>query len=725
MKTFYAHSKDGCSENSWQTLQVHLKNTAQLSEFFAARFDAADLAYVMGFFHDLGKFSDVFQKRFYGGRRVNHSTAGARELVNSGNLLFRLLAYGVLGHHCGLADTGNVNDFGSFNARIKEDNIPDYSIFSEVLKEELKNIFQKEYNFPEKMKNSDNPSFSLSFLVRMLYSCLVDADSLDTEEFINGKNSFRENSISMSVLYDKFFHYISGLSYEKSEINSERQKIFDECIKCGKNSLNGIFQLTVPTGGGKTFSSMGFALEHAMKNNQDGVIYAIPFTSIIEQNAQVFRNIFGNKLVLEHHSNYCFDSSDDEDENLKVKFASQNWDIPVVVTTNVQFFESLFSNKRSKCRKLHNIANKVIILDEAQMLPIKYFTPCIRALEELVSVYNCSIVLCSATQPALKDKFSLPVREIIPDSKSLFNKFKRVDISQIGKISDEKLVENLLTHRQVLCIVNTKKHARHIYELMKEKVDCGNIFHLSTFMCPAHRKIVLKNIRDCLGRNQDVFVVSTQLIEAGVDISFPYVYRSSAGIDSIAQSAGRCNRHGELKKGFVRVFSSTEEFARPQGFLSRCSVTGHLMLEKFEDVLCPEAIEEYFKSLYNLESGFDEEKIMDCFSFSHRTGLEIFNYKTASEKFKFIDENTQSVVIPFDEKAKKLLEEIEYSQYPSKVLKDLQTYTVNLFDREYCSLLSKGAIQKVSDMVSVLGSMNNYDMNTGIIVEKEAEALFV
>ena len=201
MKTFYAHSKDGCSENSWQTLQVHLKNTAQLSEFFAARFDASDLAYVMGFFHDLGKFSDVFQKRFYGGRRVNHSTAGARELVNSGNLLFRLLAYGVLGHHCGLADTGNVNDFGSFNARIKEDNIPDYSIFSEVLKEELKNIFQKEYNFPEKMKNSDNPSFSLSFLVRMLYSCLVDADSLDTEEFINGKNSFRENNISMNVLY--------------------------------------------------------------------------------------------------------------------------------------------------------------------------------------------------------------------------------------------------------------------------------------------------------------------------------------------------------------------------------------------------------------------------------------------------------------------------------------------------------------------------------------------
>lgn len=725
MNAFYAHSKDGCSEDSWQTLLVHLKNTALLSKSFASRFDAPDLAYVMGFFHDLGKFSDAFQKRFYGGRRVNHSTAGARELVKSGNLLFRLLAYGVLGHHCGLSDTGSLNESGSFVARINGDKIPDYSSFSEVLKEELKNIFQKDYNFPEKMKSSDNLPFSLSFLVRMLYSCLVDADSLDTEEFVNGKNSFRENNISMKVLYDTFFQYISGLSYEKNEINSERQKIFDECIKFGKNSTNGIFQLTVPTGGGKTLSSMGFALEHAIRNNQDGVIYAIPFTSIIEQNAQIFRNIFGNELILEHHSNYSFDSSDDEDDNLKIKFASQNWDIPVVVTTNVQFFESLFSNKRSKCRKLHNIANKVIILDEAQMLPIKYLTPCIRALEELVSVYNCSILLCSATQPALKDKFSLPVRKIIYDSKSLFDKFKRVDISQIGKISDEKLVENLLEHGQVLCIVNTKKHARHIYELMKEKVECENVFHLSTFMCPAHRKIVLKNIRNCLTSNQDVFVVSTQLIEAGVDISFPYVYRSSAGLDSIAQSAGRCNRHGELVKGLVRVFSSTEEFARPQGFLNRCSVIGNLMLEKFEDILSPDAIEEYFKNLYNLEAGFDEEKIMDCFSFSRKTGLEIFNYKTASEKFKFIDENTQSVVIPFDEKAEKLLEELEYSQYSSKILKDLQPYTVNLFDREYCSLLSKGAIQKVSDMVSVLGNMNNYDMNTGIIVEKEAEALFV
>lgn len=733
----YAHSTDSPDKSDWQTIHSHLTETAELSGKFAEKFNQKDLGYIAGLFHDIGKYSEKFQKRLEGDPvSVDHSTAGAIELSN--NPIGKLtLSYCIAGHHGGLLDTGSANISDSLKGRLKKE-VEDYSDYKNDFPETNINNETLMQAITPFIKQDDKKAtgFSLSFLTRMIYSCLVDADWINTEEFCEKaegiyekrgmlRNTPRSSDI-LKVLNEKLNKYLKGFENKTGKINEKRKEILDECLLKAENA-KGLYSLTVPTGGGKTLSSLAFALKHAIINNQDRVIYTIPYTSIIEQNAGVFREIFEDENVLEHHSNYIFEdkNGDDEDNttNQKLKYASENWNAPIIATTNVQFFESLFSHKKSKCRKLHNIANSVIVMDEAQIIPINYLIPCIRAIEELVHHYNCTVVLCTATQPALDDKFKdIKPIEIMSNPQELFEVFKRVDIENIGKKSDDDLIKEISELNQVLTIVNTKKHAKELYSKLKDE---EGTYHLSTLMCPIHRKQKIKEIKKRLeDKTLKTRVFSTQLIEAGVDIDFPYVYRSAAGLDSIAQSAGRCNREGKEPTGIVRVFRSIESYGNIRGHLARTASVGDMTIDKFKDILSIEAIMYYFKQLFFFEGDdqLDKKKIIDKFKITPQG--EIFEFKKASKDFNFIENETTSIIIPFDNNAIELIEKLKYADKPKIYLKQLQPYVINLYKQDFEVFEGKGCIENIENIAFVLNDMTRYDKTEGLIIDKDSEALF-
>ena len=439
------------NEEHSQMLKDHLCGTAELAGNFAGRFGKADWGYCCGMLHDIGKYSLAFQKKIKNNsdKRVDHSTAGAKVCFEKGGM-YGFMSYCIAGHHSGLPDHGSSSDAGNaptLEGR-KRKRIEDYSAFKSEIK--IPEINTTPF---EPLKVPD-PDFSLSVFIRMLYSCLVDADFLDTERFMKNGQTLREAGEDISVLLEKLKDYVADWlqNEDKDTVNGRRTEILRHCFE-KELSERGIFQLTVPTGGGKTIASLAFALQHAVENHMDRVIYVIPYTSIIEQNAEVFRRILGDKNVLENHYNVDYESS----EELKpMQLASENWDKPVVVTTNVQFFESLFANKSSRCRKLHNIANSVIIFDEAQMLPADYLKPCIAMMEELVGNFRSSIVLCTATQPALTPFFQrkLPVTELCPRVEEQFRFFERVTFKNVGIVSEDGLIEKLHSQDSWIMIKN-------------------------------------------------------------------------------------------------------------------------------------------------------------------------------------------------------------------------------------------------------------------------------
>ena len=485
-----------------QTVDQHLVGTAELARGFCAAFQWSSWAYTAGLWHDIGKYSREFQKKIrietgydaerLQGRapRVDHSTAGAQHACKLGDA-GKLLGYAIAGHHAGLPD-GKTNEQSCLHKRLTK-NIYDWrsACPADILNQSL------DLNVLPFSPRRPRPGFGLSFFIRMLFSCVVDADRLDTERFTKPEIAqLRAGYPTIAEVRHKLNAHLEELSARDPEkpINRHRAAVLKQCREAA-NEPQGIFSLTVPTGGGKTLSSMAFAIDHALAHRLDRIIYVIPYTSIIEQNAKVFRNAldekgFGN-IVLEHHCNFDpkKDSDDDGRDDPKwAQLAAENWDAPIVVTTNVQFFESLFSSRPSRCRKLHNIMNSVVILDEAQVLPVHLLRPCLEALRELADHYRTSIVLCTATQPALLEKDDFPeglkdVREIVSAPEALYNALKRVNVEIIGKLPDADLAAKLNQYSQVLCIVNTRKHARKLYELTKENAgDIGGVYHLSALM---------------------------------------------------------------------------------------------------------------------------------------------------------------------------------------------------------------------------------------------------
>lgn len=674
-----------------QTVKDHLYGTAELAGKFAERFGKKEWGYCCGLLHDIGKYSDAFQTKIKSNsnRQVDHSTAGAKVCLEKGGC-YQFLSYCIAGHHAGLPDHGGSadgDDAPTLMGRSRK-KIEDYSTYqTEIQIPELRSLPFDESETPD-------ADLSLSMFIRMIYSCLVDADFLDTECFMKNGITDRNSGESMEILLEKLERHISGwLSNTGTEtVNGRRTEILRHCLERGKEKP-GMFQLTVPTGGGKTIASLAFALRHAVANGMDRVIYVIPYTSIIEQNAGVFRDILGEQNVLENHYNVDYEST----EELKpMQLASENWDKPVVVTTNVQFFESLYANKSSKCRKLHNMANSVIIFDEAQMLPTDYLKPCLAAMEELVRQFRSSIVLCTATQPALQPLFrtQMQMTELCPAVQEQFRFFERVTFQNIGTVTEEDLSDRLRQEMQALCIVNTKKRAQKLYQQIKE----DGVFHLSTSMYPKHRKRVLKNIRNRLANGEKCVLISTSLVEAGVDLDFQTVYRQLAGVDSMIQAAGRCNREGKrsVKESVVSIFQFEERENVP-GQRLQIDVA-KMLLAQGEDISSLQGIQKYFEALYHFRGeSLDRKNILKLFK--NPKPQFAYNFAGIAKEFKLIEEDTKTIFINCEPEADDILRQIKQQGYTKAVMRRAGQYCVQVYENEFDKLKGAGMLRPVSENI--------------------------
>lgn len=693
MSDMIAHARQDSSKN-WHShpLQKHLQKVAQLAKRFAGRYGALFAEYA-GLLHDLGKFQEAFQKYIRNAsgfekenahledvesskwRKIPHSTAGAKYAVERLNPFFgHLLAYLIAGHHAGLADWYGK---GSLKSRLQQADDELAASLSGLVESSLPEDF-----FPLSDDDLKRDFFAfwkegakleeLHIWLRFLFSCLVDADFLDTEAFMNGyadadtaqAAGLRPKFPGLDELHRRYEQYMAQLHEEPDKdsfLNQERHAILQQCFSAAETDRT-LFSLTVPTGGGKTLASLGFALKHALKFGKKRIIYAIPFTSIIEQNADVFRKALGDDLVLEHHSNL---EVKENKETAKNRLATENWDAPLIVTTNVQLFESLFAAKTSRCRKIHNIVDSVIILDEAQQLPRDFQKPITDMMRVLARDYGVTFVLCTATQPELGkniDAFGrtilegLPdVREIVADKIALSEKLRRVRIKMPlpnGEAQSwQEIADEIAARPCVLAVVNTRKHAQKLFAALPSN---GIKLHLSANMCATHRSEVIALVRRYLALyragslHKPLWLVSTQLIEAGVDLDFPCVYRAMAGLDSIAQAAGRCNREGKLPQlGEVVVFRAEE--GAPNGSLKQGQDITEEMLKAglLDDPLSPLAFAEYFRR-FNGKGDVDKHDITRLLTTesSNENPLAI-KFRTAAERFRLIDNQGVALVVPF------------------------------------------------------------------------------
>ena len=706
MNTYLAHIAD---DGRTQTVKDHLTGTANLASEFADAFGAAGQAELAGLAHDIGKYTAAFQLRLQGGHKVDHATYGAYECFMRRQLA---AAFAAMGHHGHLTDgggKGDTSDAGTFFGRIKRAK-------SGALDPDP--VWRQEISLPEAVIPAwANDRLEGMFFTRMLFSCLVDADYLDTEAFMDGHARQMYDGPDIDALWSRLSGYISGWFPPKGELNAQRCAILERCLSEGRTKRPGVFTLTVPTGGGKTVASLAFALAHAKAHGLKRVIYVIPYTSIIEQTAETFRNILGDESVLEHHSNVQYDIAADgeaDGNGLRMLRATENWDAPVVVTTAVQFFESLFACKPSQCRKLHSIAGSVVVFDEAQMLPLPYLRPCVWAISQLVRHYNVSAVLCTATQPALNpllDEFlpgAEPV-ELCPEQVFSSSVFRRVTFRRAGRLSWDELAQKMNEQRQVLCIVNARKSVQTIFS----KLSGEGCFHLSTLMCPAHRQAQLAEIRRRLSGGLPCRVVSTSLVEAGVDIDFPAVYREEAGLDSVLQAAGRCNREGTraAAESVVTVFQGED---RPPKLFDTQIEVGRMVIERQADLTSRRAVHDYFHELLEVkgQAAQDQKVIMGIMS------KQLFPFQGVAERFHIIDNATRTVYIPVGEGAA-LVDSLRHGERSLSLFRKLGRYGVSVYENHFQSLDSAGALELLEDGSAVLLNTSLYSEQTGLSLQAE------
>lgn len=769
-RRFIAHVDPENPERT-ESLFGHLEAVRQLAKQFGRRFGCGSLAEFTGRSHDFGKAAPNVQDYLWDaagdsseeeneapqganhGRGPDHSSAGAQFLEKAIPGLGLLLAYAAAGHHAGMPD-GVGSSGSSLENRLRKQ-LPDWesaargNLPEELFECDLAAMGKEALTFL-----SSGDGYSLAFLTRMLFSCLVDADFLATERFMDGNRSQEREGIagrdfvSLQGKLDDYFGRLAekaateGLS--GTSVNAVREEVRADCI-ASASLPPGLFTLTVPTGGGKTLSSMAFALRHAATHGLDRVIYVIPYTSIIEQNAKVFRDIFGDDAVLEHHGNVDYDSGD-----TRMRLLAENWDAPIVVTTNVQFFESLHANRASACRKLHNLARSVVVLDEAQSLPIDLLRPCLRSLDELVLRYGTSVVLCTATQPAVLAgqlaKGGLTggpngCREIIPHERRLHERLRRVTAERIpGKITDAKLLDHVAPHSSALVIVNTRRHARELFEAACVRFPERPVFHLSAQMCPKHRTEILDIVKGLLHFGKPCLLVSTQLIEAGVDIDFPCVFREMAGADSLAQAAGRCNREGKLPEpGNVFFFESAETYSLP-GFLAAAAAKGTevISLPEFaDDPLSPELVTRYFELLYRFYG--DSPQGLDRLSVltnlippampASRDDFLVYKFRTLGEQFHLISEPSIQVFVPYGDEGRRLCEKLRGTYATGEqrqIVRKLQRYAVSLRGPEPRDEDGNLIAELVHGTWWVLTSLDQYyDKNFGIRKQAACDLLSV
>jgi CRISPR-associated endonuclease/helicase Cas3 len=734
---YYAHSKDGAHPKDWHPLEDHLRSVAEKARQFAEPFGGGEWASLAGLWHDVGKYSDEFQKKLYDAHGIEchletksgnviHSQAGghlAQQTMRGG--MDRIFSWLIMGHHAGLADFSSAET----GAKALEPKLRQPETSESILTNVPGEMKDQPEPFPPEMLLKE-PRADISFFIRMLFSCVVDADFLDTEEFMDsGRNKLRQTEypsvIDLLAIFDRHMDEMCR-NADETDVNHLRYRVLARCREMAKNEP-AVFSLTVPTGGGKTFSSLAFALRHAVKHEKRRIIYVIPYTSIIEQTADVFRSIPGfENAVLEHHSNVLHD--DEARETVKRRLAAENWDAPIIVTTSVQFFESLYACKTSRCRKLHNIANSVVIFDEAQCLPPQYLRPAVFAIRELNRHYGVTPVLCTATQPVLTktERFDFNFREGFEDVTEIMERpdrltedLQRVRVerySNLDPIAYEQIAESMQDEGQsVLCIVNRKQDARTLSRILPEE----QTVHLSTNMCAEHRFQTLEDVRQRLpDRGNPLFVVSTSLVEAGVDLDFPVVYRALAGLDSIAQAAGRCNREGKLPNlGRTVVFVPPDQ---PAYVLAPASLAlEHLRDDRLSRIFHPQTFSRYFdQRFFQLgEKSLDEKNIMGLLS-KH---LE-YSFRTAADRFRLIDDSWQlPLIVPFGEAPAVVDKLIEWDA--RRLFRKLQRYTISIPKKAIWRMLDEGHVRELSEYPGTyyLLNMGLYNDRFGFIPPDEID----
>lgn len=742
--SLFAHSGHDPGKSDWETLFDHSAAVSKTAGKNARAF-APVLGELAGWLHDLGKMKPRFQARLSDPSVIEpHAAEGARYAYETWpNPFGALLAQVILGHHAGLKGEGEGEGGRLFSARLEEAArleppedwpLPGITALPPVVA-----------SLP---KRDETLNYTLQFLGRMLFSALVDADRSETGAFydrLEGRPEPAAPDIPLTALRDRLDAYMAARD-DEGPVNALRRRVHDHA-RAQAGQAPGMFSLTVPTGGGKTLTSLGFALDHAIAQGMDRLIFVIPYTSIVEQTAGVFRAVFGDlgeAAVLEHHSAFDWDEVKGDDELASLRTAAERWDRPIIVTTAVQFLESLHAARGSRCRKLHRIAKAVVVLDEAQTLPHHLLRPSLAALKELARGYHGSVVLCTATQPALlkgePDGFPCPeglerdgplaLRELAPDPAGLYDALRRVRVDLAGRIDNAGLAAGLAVAPSGLAILNNRKQARAVYDLIR---DCPGAAHLSTNMTARHRRGVLDQVRARLAAGEPVRLVSTSLIEAGVDISFPVVWRALAGLDSIAQAAGRCNREGRLVEGGrVVVFEAERgeqgEFAPPAGLQQLADVAARVLGKHIDDPLSLDAVRDYFRDIYWTRAhGMDDGKVggkpFQILKSITDSGdrRPIFPYASIAEAYQIIEGGALPVVVlggdwglPEAE-----LEALHHVPSAGGIARRLQSYQVQVPEGVRRRMLGEGLVRpfrqaEFGDQFLLLDQPGIYDADTGL-----------
>ena len=723
MTECYAHSAN--DEGYRQGLVEHLRAVARMARDFASPFGGGEVAYYCGLWHDLGKFNPVFQQYLSGDRQrgPDHKAAGTQLACEH---LGRYCGLLVQGHHGGLRAVGGLKGWLD-----EKSGAPAVAQALGLARAAIADL--------EPSVVIDLPDFvrrnrtGAELWLRMVFSAVVDADFLDTERHFNsGRSAARNPAASPQQLWERFQSRHHDHTQEAAGlVNEVRSQVYEACLTAAEQPI-GLFRLAVPTGGGKTLSGMGFALRHAVVHGLDRVIVAVPYTSITQQTAEVCRAFLEEDpsaepaAVLEHHSMVETNDEDEYDRSqVWARLASENWDAPVVVTTTVQLFHSLFSNRTSSTRKLHRLARSVIILDEAQSLPPQLLDPILDALRQLTEQYGTSIVLCTATQPAfqtIKSFADITATDIVPDYSDHFRALKRVNYEwrTDPALSWDEVADIMWESPQVLTVVNTKKDALALLETLGD----DEALHLSTLLCGRHRSRVIQEVRRRLERGEACRVVSTQVVEAGVDLDFPVVMRAVGPLDSIIQAAGRCNRAGRMDAGRVVVFQPKEGSAPPLGSYKLATDTTLRMLNAGPlDLDNPETVTEFFRGVYQF-ADHDARGIQG----KRRS----FDYPEVASRFRMIDDATLEAVVPKygtgeeRERVGRVLERLRNGTPTARsVIRSLQPWTVQIYVNQASGMLRSGLLSEV--MPGLYEWRGDYDEVTGIggITALDPDALIV
>lgn len=725
-KEYIAHINE--YTDAIQTVQQHSFQTAVLCREYAIP-AFKDFLYVVGLLHDIGKYMDEFQKRIRGEQiRVEHSTCGALAAGSLfPNVMGLMMQVCIAGHHSGLPDAGFPNDtqeLGTLYGRLKRE-FSDYSEYKREL--EIPSVdfgAWAEFVAGDCRKDQELQIDKFAFLTRYAFSCLVDADSTDTADFCREEERPRALRSDFQACLDRVNARLSAFVC-RTNLQKARSALQAQAFRNADRDAE-IYLLNMPTGSGKTLASVKIALERALAGKKKRIIYVIPYNSIIDQTVDVFEGLFGGELeILRHQSTFSYEDAEDQDEDYRkaATLAAENWDAPFIVTTAVQFFESVYANKRGKLRKLHNMADSILVFDEAHLMPQSYLQPCLQSIAFITRYLNSEAIFLTATMPDFENlihKYALPdskIFNLIQDT-SLFGEFQKCRYEYIGEVEADALLEKSSQSPSSLVIVNSKKAARQLFR----ECSTGKKYHLSTYMTPYDRKRILQEIREELNRlekdyptyeavpkERRITIIATSLIEAGVDLDVYTVFRERSGLGSILQAGGRCNREGRRAIADVFVFDFAD-YTRRAPIEEKGNLAKEL-LGKYEDISKPLCIAEYYDTLYFMK----QEEIQKNAMHKMCSKIRRLPFKEYAEKFELIDSKTVSVVVVRDEKSRELAEHLWYTK--SVNTRMLQNYVCTVYQKELENLIKQHVVEDYGTGVYCLTNLDYYDEQIGILFE--------